>query len=128
MVKCLIEANNYTKIRLVSAGTKVFTRQEGGENKQSLDTGSTARQQFRILADAVSTLLPYFSRNTIGSGRKDDLKRLLESYHPLLSDFGESFRSQLVAKGNNDRARDDKCITYHVNRQWKFTNRVCSLH
>lgn len=102
VVKSLIEANNYTKIRLVSAGTKVFTRQEGGENKQNPDNVSSARQQFRILADAVSTLLPYFSRSTIYSGTKDDLKRLLESYHPLLNDFGESLCSQLVAKENGN--------------------------
>ncbi|GJJ10536.1 hypothetical protein Clacol_004763 [Clathrus columnatus] len=99
MVKCIVEANDYSRLRLVSVGTKLFTRQDGGENDKSLDTTTVTRRRFRILADGVPTLLPYIPRDMVCLGNKDDLKQLLESYHPLINDLSEPFRSQIVAKG-----------------------------
>ncbi|KAF8508247.1 S-adenosyl-L-methionine-dependent methyltransferase [Hysterangium stoloniferum] len=92
MVRRVIIANDFTKIRLVAAGTKAFTRQDvgAGGDEQGM------RQQFRILDDAVSVILPFIPPSTILPGRLGDLKRLLQSYYPHVASFDEPFRSLFI--------------------------------
>lgn len=92
-------ANDYTKIRLVAAGTKAFTRQDIGSHTDSDDEQTVMRQQFRILDDAVQVVLPFILPTTILSGHLNDLKLLLETYYPLILSFDEPFRSLLGSKG-----------------------------
>lgn len=92
-------ANDYTKIRLVAAGTKAFTRQDTGSHTDSDDEQTVMRQQFRILDDAVQVVLPFILPTTILSGQLNDLKLLLETYYPLILSFDEPFRSLLGSKG-----------------------------
>ena len=98
ILKRVILANDYTKIRMVSAGTKVFTRQDAGLSVEEGDT-SMIRQQFRVLDDALPIALPFIPPSTIYPARLCDLKLLLQSYYPLMSSFQEPFRSLLGSKG-----------------------------
>ena len=82
--------NDYNRIRLASAGTKVFSRQESGKN---LDP------QFRVLGEGLPVILPFVDPLTIISGDMTVLKTLLKSYYPLCSDFEEPFKSHIVAQG-----------------------------
>ena len=99
IVKRVIVANDYTKIRLVAAGTKAFTRQDTGGPTSSDDDQTVMRQQFRILDDAVPVVLPFIPLTAVLLGRLSDLKLLLEAYYPLILTFDEPFRSLLGSKG-----------------------------
>jgi multisite-specific tRNA:(cytosine-C5)-methyltransferase len=97
MVKRVIKANDFTRIRLVAAGTKAFTRQDASSRG---DEQSVMRQQFRILDDAIPVILPFIPPSTILPGRLNDLKLLLQSYYPLIISFDEPFRSLFIDAGD----------------------------
>jgi multisite-specific tRNA:(cytosine-C5)-methyltransferase len=99
IIKRVILANDYTKLRLVAAGTKTFTRQDAGNPTDEDDEQTIMRQQFRILDDAVPVVLPFIPPTTVLSGRLSDLRLLLEAYYPLILSFNEPFRSLLGSKG-----------------------------
>lgn len=82
--------NDYNRIRLVSAGTKVFSRQESGKNVDP---------QFRVLGEGLPVILPFVDPLSIFTGDIAVLKTLLGSYYPLCSDFEEPFRSHITAQG-----------------------------
>jgi multisite-specific tRNA:(cytosine-C5)-methyltransferase len=82
--------NDYNRIRLASAGTKVFSRQESGKNVDP---------QFRVLGEGLPVILPFVDPLSIITGDMAVLKTLLKSYYPLCSDFEEPFKSFIVAQG-----------------------------
>jgi multisite-specific tRNA:(cytosine-C5)-methyltransferase len=100
IVKRVILANDYTKIRLVAAGTKASTRQDTGSPNDSDDEQTVMRQQFRVLDDAVPVVLPFIPPATVLPGQVNDLKLLLEAYYPLILSFDEPFRLLLGSKGD----------------------------
>lgn len=120
-VKRVILANDYAKIRLVAAGTKIFTRQDTGCSTTSDHDQTVMRQQFRILDDAVPVVLPFIPPTTILSGELSDLKLLLEAYYPLILSFEEPFRSLLGDKGgvyaSSWNYPKTEIIRYWVNRE-----------
>jgi len=83
VVKAVIENNEYTRIRLMTAGTKVFTKQ---------DAGKGAQPQFRILAEGLPVVLTYIDPSTIITADLTSLKTLVQSYYPLCSSFTEPFK------------------------------------
>jgi multisite-specific tRNA:(cytosine-C5)-methyltransferase len=89
-VKAVITNNDYNRIRLTSAGTKVFSRQESGKN---IDP------QFRVLGEGLPVILPFVDPLSIITGDIAVLKTLLKSYYPLCSEFEEPFKSCISAKG-----------------------------
>ncbi|KAF9265863.1 S-adenosyl-L-methionine-dependent methyltransferase [Marasmius fiardii PR-910] len=112
IVKSVIQNNDFTRIRLTAAGTKVFTRQEGGAGakvqlKPKEDTDNSvpppasstsnagAVSQYRILGEGLPVVLPYVDPTRILEGPLSALKTLVESYYPLLESFEESFRHTL---------------------------------
>lgn len=91
LVKCVVENNDYNRIRLTFAGTKVFTKQEAGRG---------ADAQFRVLGEALPLVLPYTDPATIVDGDLAVLKVLVEGAYPLCSAFPEgSFRTILEDRG-----------------------------
>jgi multisite-specific tRNA:(cytosine-C5)-methyltransferase len=80
--------NDYNRMRLTSAGTKVFSRQESGKNHEP---------QFRVLGEGLPVVLPFVDPLSIIAGDMIVLKTLLGSYYPLCSDFDEPFKSIIVA-------------------------------
>ncbi|KAG7086445.1 hypothetical protein E1B28_002398 [Marasmius oreades] len=117
IVKSVIQNNDFTRIRLTSAGTKVFTRQEGAgakvhpksvleetkskeeqdENRRSVPSSASPSNvgvgpQYRILGEGLPVVLPYVEPTRIIEGPMSALKTLVESYYPLLESFEESFR------------------------------------
>lgn len=82
--------NDYNRIRLASAGTKVFSRQESGKNLEP---------QFRVLGEGLPVILPFVDPPSIMTGDVAVLKTLLGSYYPLCSEFEEPFKSCISAQG-----------------------------
>ncbi|CAA7268497.1 unnamed protein product [Cyclocybe aegerita] len=83
IVKTIIQNNNYERIRLTSAGTKVFAKQEAGKGSEA---------QFRVLGEGLPVILPYVDETTIIEGDMESLKILVETYYPLCDKFPEKFR------------------------------------
>ncbi|TFK39362.1 S-adenosyl-L-methionine-dependent methyltransferase [Crucibulum laeve] len=89
VVKSVIENNDYSRIRLTAAGTKVFSKQEGGQG---------ADAQFRVLGEGLPVILPYVDPSTVITADLPTLKTLIESYYPLCSTFDQPFRETVEAR------------------------------
>jgi len=88
LARKVIENNDYTKLRLVTAGTKIFGRQEG----------KSAGSSFRVLGDGIPVVMPYIADEHIVTADIEVLKVLMEGYYPLLSAFNQEFRKTLEPK------------------------------
>lgn len=121
MVRALIDENDYTRIRLSSAGTKVFAKQEGAQSKGDL-------AQFRILDEGLPALMPFIPPETILDGDLAVLKTLVTTYYPLCSSFPEPFRTVITERSTGSHvvkfALDSDTIHLPI---WKSAVSV-SLH
>jgi len=93
IVKSIVQHNDYTRIRLMTCGTKVLAKQEGSVSKRE---GS--EPQFRILGEGLPVMLPYIEPECIIDADLAALKILMEGYYPVISGFGEPFRSVIEAR------------------------------
>ncbi|KAK1226168.1 tRNA (cytosine-5-)-methyltransferase ncl1 [Marasmius sp. AFHP31] len=103
IVKSVVQCNDFTRIRLTAAGTKVFTRQEGAKVHEKLEDaikkegGASGTPgvgaQYRILGEGLPVVLPYVEPSRIIEAGMQTLKTLVESYYPLLDSFEESFKT-----------------------------------
>ena len=98
-VKSVLAHNDYTRMRLMTAGTKVITKQDAGRGMDA---------QFRILGEGLPVVLPYLDPERIMTADVGVLKVVLQTYYPLCTSFGEPFRSAIEARGK--RYRDDAAL------------------
>ncbi|KAH7924716.1 S-adenosyl-L-methionine-dependent methyltransferase [Leucogyrophana mollusca] len=89
LVKAVVQNNDYTRMRLMTCGTKVVTKQEAGKGMDA---------QFRILGEGLPVVLPYANPEKIMTAEVTTLKILLETYYPLCAGFAEPFRSAIEAR------------------------------
>ncbi|KAI0924993.1 hypothetical protein AcW2_005707 [Taiwanofungus camphoratus] len=94
IVNSIVQHNDYTRIRLMTCGTKVFGKQEGVEAKRE-----GAEMQFRVLSEGLPVVLPYIDPQSIIPADVMTLKTFMHSYYPLCSSFDEPFRSVIELKG-----------------------------
>lgn len=100
IVKHIVEHNDYVRMRLMTAGTKVFAKQEGAEVKRA---GTDA--QFRVLAEGLPVVLPHIDPAAILEADAAALKVLMMAYYPLTARFEEPFKSVLEKQGEWVRDR-----------------------
>ncbi|KAI0826143.1 cytosine-5--methyltransferase [Irpex lacteus] len=93
IVRQVIENNDYTRMRLMTAGSKVMAKQEGAAAKRD-----GAVSQFRILSEGLPAMLPYVKPETILTADVTSLRILMENYYPVLSGFPGPFRSAIEPK------------------------------
>ncbi|KAI0342424.1 S-adenosyl-L-methionine-dependent methyltransferase [Trametopsis cervina] len=93
IVKQIVENNDYTRMRLMTCGTKVMAKQEGAAAKRE-----GAESQFRILSEGLPAMLPYVRAEAILTADVVSLKILMENYYPVLSGFPGPFRSAIEKK------------------------------
>lgn len=109
VVKAVVENNDYTRIRLITAGTKVFTKQ---------DAGKGADPQFRVLGEGLPVILTYVDQSTIITADLASLKTLVQSYYPLCSSFTDPFKSTVES-----RRKTQLCSLAHtyslITSRWK---------
>ncbi|CDO68595.1 hypothetical protein BN946_scf184996.g26 [Trametes cinnabarina] len=96
IVKSIVQHNDYARIRLMTAGTKVFGKQEGTEAKRE----GNETTHFRVLAEGLPVVMPYIGPKAIVEADLAALKTLLEAYYPLTSGFADPFRSTISEKPN----------------------------
>jgi multisite-specific tRNA:(cytosine-C5)-methyltransferase len=68
IIKAIVEHNDYTRLRIINCGTKVFTKQDGGSGMDP---------SFRVLGEGLSVVLPYIHPDTILDSEIGVLKKLL---------------------------------------------------
>ena len=86
----MIQNNNFERLRLTTAGTKVFAKQEAGKG---LDI------RFRVVGEGLPVILPYIDPSSIITADIATLRILVESYYPLCSKFAEPFRGVIQEQG-----------------------------
>lgn len=94
LVKTIIQNTDYSRIRLVSAGVKVFGKAEGQK-----DPTKKKDPTLRVLSEGLGSVLPYIQQDKLVVGQVSDLKLCLSTYHPLCTSFEEPFRTILEQKG-----------------------------
>lgn len=112
LVKAVITHNSFERLRLTAAGTKVFSKQEGGSARAAAtaaaaeaeadgtETGSAgAEAQFRVLGEGLPVVLPYVDESFIIVGDMAALRTLVEAYYPLCATFTGPFRGLIEARG-----------------------------
>lgn len=87
----------------MTAGTKIFTRQEsgfgrGGGCNGGAEEGDEKIPRFRLLSEGLPVVLPYIDPETILDTGIPALRTLLEAYYPLLSTFDEAFRREVGSR------------------------------
>jgi len=94
VVKRIVKNNDYTRIRLVTCGTKVFTKQEGGKKVGA---------HFRVLGEGLPVILPYTDPKSVLDADIPALKIFLTDYYPLCTIFGGDFKTEIEkrAPGNH---------------------------
>lgn len=90
---------DYTKIRLISAGVKLFGRSElAGSRRNPNDDSGLPKYQFRVLNEGLSAALPYIDQSTFLEGDSAVLSILLKDYYPLCGSFPELFKTAVEAR------------------------------
>ncbi|KAF8271861.1 S-adenosyl-L-methionine-dependent methyltransferase [Lactarius quietus] len=101
LVRAVFSANDYKRIRIISAGTKIFMRQEGGFGRSGEAAGEDSAEKvprFRLLSEGMQVVLPYVKLDSIVDADVPTLRQMLESYYPLLNAFGDAFRCEVGDK------------------------------
>ncbi|EIM87652.1 S-adenosyl-L-methionine-dependent methyltransferase [Stereum hirsutum FP-91666 SS1] len=124
IVHAVVQHNDFKKMRLMNAGTKIFTKQEGGfgRGKQAALSGSASTAPdvampddlavaetgaaepeaivtpFRLLSEGLPVVVPYIREESIIEAQMGALRTLVEEYYPLLDRFGEPFKSLMSSK------------------------------
>lgn len=94
-VKAVMKQSDHTKIRLVSAGVKLF-------GKSALHSNNDEEEEhtiFRVLNEGLPALIPYLDHETLIKGDVKVLRIFLESYYPLCTTFPDEFKEQLEKLG-----------------------------
>lgn len=107
LVKNIIQHNDYARLRLTFAGTKILSKQEGGKGVDA---------QFRILGEGLPVVLPYLDPSSVISGDLASLKTMIKSYYPLCSSFEDPFKSTIENKGEFRMLYLD-CLLIDYNRE-----------
>jgi hypothetical protein len=101
LIRAVLSMNDYRRIRLMTAGTKIFTRQEGGFGRGAAGGGEERIEKvtrFRLLNEGLPVVLPYIKPESIIDTDLRALRRLLETYYPLLNVFDEAFQRVVGSK------------------------------
>lgn len=101
LVRAVFAANDYRRIRIISAGTKIFMRQEGGfgrSGEAAGEDGAEKTPRFRLLSEGIQVVLPYVKPDSIVEADVPTLRLMLETYYPLLNSFGDAFRCEVGEK------------------------------
>ncbi|KAL5514498.1 hypothetical protein ACEPAG_2587 [Sanghuangporus baumii] len=101
MVREVMLQTDYKRMRLISAGVKLFGRSELGNKRQrkqaedETDSASVEKVEFRVLHEGLLALLQYIDQESVLVGGAKELREMLEVYYPLCSTFEEPLRTKI---------------------------------
>lgn len=89
--RTLLDANSYTRMRLISCGIKLFTRQDSSKD-------GTYRCKWRVNSEGLDVLRPFMGQKRLATANVKTLRTLMSSLTVPLVDLEEGeFRSQMEA-------------------------------
>ena len=91
VMKNVIESNDYTRLRLISCGVKMFIKHEVAKSSsQPNEDGTTnlPKCKWRITNEGVNLVKDYLPPHKILTGDPHELKYFVETYHPSISKIG----------------------------------------
>ncbi|KAB5589463.1 hypothetical protein CTheo_7091 [Ceratobasidium theobromae] len=91
-VRQVLTHNDFTRLRLINAGVRVFSRQEGGPKAENQGRAS----RFRFLMEGTPAVLPHVDESRIIVADLDTLRLLIRSYFPVCSEFSDPMREKLT--------------------------------
>ncbi|WWC59399.1 uncharacterized protein I303_101954 [Kwoniella dejecticola CBS 10117] len=80
IVKEIIQNNDYTRLRIVSAGVKCFARQDSSQRTE-------IRCKWRTPMDGILEVLPHVGEGVVISATLEELRVLLEDHYPPIDSF-----------------------------------------
>jgi multisite-specific tRNA:(cytosine-C5)-methyltransferase len=114
LVRAVLTSNEPSRLRIISAGIKIATKQEGSQRaaaklkmkQEHAATGGEgddanpgpegeeleALQKYRVLNDAVSLVLPYMKPEEVIHGDMGVLKVFVQKTYPLAKEFAEPYK------------------------------------
>jgi len=113
LVKAVITSNEPSRLRIISAGIKIATKQEGSQRAvaklkskqahaaadggkagpaETWDEDLELLQKYRILNDAVGLVLPYMKEEDIIHGDLNVLMVFVQRTYPLAKEFADPYR------------------------------------
>ncbi|TFY62786.1 hypothetical protein EVG20_g6571 [Dentipellis fragilis] len=111
LVHAVLDANDFKKMRLMTAGTKIFTKQDSGFGRANKNAAAAkegeekvekeaVESQWRLLSEGLPVVLPYVEPASIIEAElaSGALRTLVEGYYPLTSTFAEVFRVLVEVK------------------------------
>ncbi|KDQ60243.1 hypothetical protein JAAARDRAFT_205232 [Jaapia argillacea MUCL 33604] len=124
IVKSILQNNDYERLRITSAGTRVFIKQQGDGGVSKLKAAEAAEEEgnttgrFRILSEGLPLVLPFVEKESVVEGDMQTLRCLLEVYHPLLERCGERFRNELGGRPSGNHVvrfpKDGDTLTHDL--------------
>jgi hypothetical protein len=128
LVKSVLTSNEPSRLRMISAGIKLATRQEGAQRAavkakrargETVDADGAALDEkenpkFRVLNDAVSQVLPYMNPEDVIVGDMGVLKTFVMRTYPLAREFEEPYRERFEQCGKSLSLLDGSMLTYVV--------------
>nr|XP_019005307.1 multisite-specific tRNA:(cytosine-C5)-methyltransferase [Kwoniella mangroviensis CBS 8507]OCF68768.1 multisite-specific tRNA:(cytosine-C5)-methyltransferase [Kwoniella mangroviensis CBS 8507] len=92
IVKEIIQNNDYTRLRIVSAGVKCFARQDSSQRTE-------IRCKWRTPMDGILEVLPHVGEGVVISATLVELRVLLEDHYPPLDNFADGpWKSTLLQR------------------------------
>ncbi|GFZ46615.1 Multisite-specific tRNA:(cytosine-C(5))-methyltransferase [Saitozyma sp. JCM 24511] len=90
VVKAIIENNDYSRLRIISAGVKAFVRQDS-QNRTEIGC------KWRIPGEGVAEVLPHVGDGVVKVATIEDLRVLVEHAYPSIELFRKELRDWLEA-------------------------------
>ncbi|TIA97272.1 hypothetical protein E3P94_02927 [Wallemia ichthyophaga] len=88
LVRNILHSNDYTRLRLISSGVKLFVKQDNQRAFSDEEKDIVNRCKWRVTNESVSFVKKYLPPQAIFRGTPDDLKSFVEHYHPVISSIG----------------------------------------
>ena len=76
LIKTIVRSNEFTRMRLISAGVKLFARQES--------PGDDVKCKWRACAEGLELLVPFLGEGKVLEAGMEDLKLMLETHYPMV--------------------------------------------
>ncbi|BGP19522.1 hypothetical protein JCM10213_000121 [Rhodosporidiobolus nylandii] len=91
LTRSLLLSNAYTRMRLISCGVKLFTRQDNGKD-------GTYRCKWRLNSEGLEVVRPFLSEKRIVTAGDDTLRQVMESVSVRFEDIrDEKVREKMMA-------------------------------
>lgn len=88
LVRNILHSNDYTRLRLISSGVKLFVKQDNQKAFSEEEKDVVNRCKWRVTNESVNFVKKYLPAEAIFKGTPDDLKSFVENYHPVISSIG----------------------------------------